>query len=102
MAIPQNNRQEFLPEQAKSKILASLANLSPKALNELVVFVEFLNFREQVMDGLNEESVQSTTKSNYDISEFAGMLSDLTPEEMERFDEAVKRRTLFTDRKMDL
>lgn len=102
MVTLENNRQELLPEQAKYRIVESLANLSPKALNELVVFVEFLNFREQVMDGLNEESVQSTKKSDYDISEFAGMLSDLTPEETQCFDEAVKRRTLFTERKIDL
>ena len=102
MVTLENNRQELLPEQAKYRIVEGLANLSPKALNELAVFVEFLNFREQVMDGLNEESVQSTKKSDYDISEFAGMLSDLTPEETQCFDEAVKRRTLYTERKIDL
>ena len=102
MAIPKNKRQELFPEQARSKIMEGLTNLSSKALNELVVFVEFLNFREQAMDGLNEESVQSTKKADYNISEFAGMLSDLTPEEMQRFDEAVKRRALFADRKIDL
>jgi hypothetical protein len=102
MVIPQNKRQEILPEQAKSKIVSSLTTLSPEALNELVVFVEFLNFREKVIDGLDEESIQSTKQEDYDISEFAGMLSDLTPEEMQCFDEAVKRRTLFADRKTDL
>jgi len=102
MAISQNIRQELLPEQAKSKVMDSLTNLSPKDLNELVVFIEFLNFRKQVIDGLNEESIQSTKKVDYNISEFAGMLSDLTPEETQRFDEAVKRRALFADRKADL
>ncbi len=34
-------------EQAKSKIMEGLANLSLEALNELVVFVEFLHSREQ-------------------------------------------------------
>jgi hypothetical protein len=100
MAIPQNKRQELLPEQAKSKIVSSLTTLSPEALNELVVFVEFLNFREKVMDDLYKENVQSTKKEDYDISEFAGILSDLAPEEMQRFDEAVKKRTLFADGKV--
>ncbi len=51
---------------------------------------------------VSEESVQSTKKDDYNISKFAGMLSDLTPGEMQRFDEAVKRRTLFVDGKIDL
>ncbi|MBM3234714.1 hypothetical protein FJZ31_00265 [Candidatus Poribacteria bacterium] len=91
-----------MPEQAKSKIVSSLTTLSPKALNELVVYIEFLNFREQVIDVLDEENIQPTKKEDYDISEFAGMLSDLTPEEMQRFDEVVKRRPLFADRKTKL
>jgi hypothetical protein len=70
-------------------------------LNELVVYIEFLNFKEKVIDNLHKESIQSTKKEDYDISEFAGMLSDLTPEEMQRFDEAVKRRALFADRKTE-
>jgi len=102
MAIQENKRQELLPEQARINIVESLANLSPKALNELAAFVEFLNFREKAIEQLNEESVQLTKKDDYNISEFAGMLSDLTPEEMRCFDEAVKRRPLFADRKIDL
>ena len=47
--------QMLSAEQAKSKIMEGLANLSLEALNELVVFVEFLNSREQAVEHPNKE-----------------------------------------------
>lgn len=101
MAIQKQTHPELSPEQAKSKVVGGLANLSPGALNELVVFVEFLHLREQAAKQ-NQKTVQVAAEADYDISEFAGMLSDLTAEEMQHFDEVVKRRPLFADRKINL
>lgn len=86
----------MIPEQAKSKIIESLERLSPSALNELAVFVDFLLLKEKE----KQDSVHLVSEEDYDISEFAGMLNDLTPEEMQRLEEATKRRPFRTkDRK---
>jgi len=99
MAISKD-RKKMIPEQAKSKIVESLESLSENALNELAVFVDFLLFKE----GERQENVHLISEEeDYDISEFAGMLKDLTPEEMQRFEEALSRRPLrVKDRKISL
>ena len=51
-------RQILSVEQAKSKIMEGLAHLSLEALNELVVFVEFLYSKEQAASPLNKEVVK--------------------------------------------
>ncbi|MFQ6040545.1 MAG: hypothetical protein ACE5PV_06775 [Candidatus Poribacteria bacterium] len=43
MTNQKNIGQVFSPEQAISKIVGSLANLSIEALNELFVFIDFLH-----------------------------------------------------------
>ena len=95
MAIQKYTDRMLSFEQARSKITEDLANLSLDALNEVAVFVQFLRFKK-------ENVRQLERNSNSDISEFAGMLSDLTPEEMHRFDGAVERRPLFGSRRIDL
>lgn len=45
MSMPQKSHR-LLPEQAKTIVIESLASLSRNALNELVLFVEYLKFRE--------------------------------------------------------
>jgi len=102
MAIQKHTRRPLSPEQARSQIVAGLPDLSREALNELVAFVEFLHFREHTTDKLEGEAIPPQTDIDFDLSSFAGMLSDLTPEEMQRFDDAVKRRPLFAGRKVDL
>jgi hypothetical protein len=101
MTMPPKSHK-LLPEQAKTIIAESLSSLSKDALNELVFFVEFLKFREKAMNELNSGSIEPTDREDYDISKFAGMLSDLTQEEMQHFDESTKRRPLFVERKVDL
>ena len=91
MANQKNIGKAFSPEQAGSKIVGSLANLSPEALNKLLVFIDFLHFREATIDGLGKNIVKSENV-DYDISEFSGMLSDYTPEEVPRFDDSGKRK----------
>lgn len=93
---------KLLPEHAKTIIVESVSSLSRNDLNELVLFVEFLKFREKAMNDSSSGSIESTDKEDYDISKFAGILSDLTKEEMQHFDESTKRRPLFVERKVDL
>ncbi len=50
--------QMLSAEQAKSKIMEGWAHLSLEALNELVVFVEFLHSREQAVPPSNKEVVK--------------------------------------------
>jgi hypothetical protein len=95
MATPKYTKQVLSHEQAKSQIVENLTDLSFEALNEVVVFVEFLRFREK-------NTKEGKSDDNSDVSEFAGMLSDLTPEEIQRFDDAVKRRSLFANQETDL
>ena len=102
MAIQKHTRRSLSPEQARSQIVAGLPDLSREALNELVVFVEFLHFRKHATGQLEGGAIQPSTDIDADLSSFAGMLSDLTPEEMQRFDDAVKRRPLFAGRTVDL
>ena len=102
MATQQPPKNLLSPEQAKSRIVANLTDLSPEALNELVIFVEFLHFREQITTQSEPEKTgRLKTNINSDISDFAGMLSDLTSEEIQRFEEAVRRRPLFSERKIE-
>ena len=94
MAIQKYTEHMLSFEQERAKITEDLANLSLDALNEVAVFVKFLRFREQ-----NVRQLEGNSDS--DISEFAGMLSDLTSEEMHCFDGAVERRPLISNRIYD-
>jgi len=70
--------QVFSPEQARYRIVERLPDLSPEALKELLVFIDFLHFREQATDQPDKKIGKNV---DYEISG-AGMLSDLTSEEM--------------------
>jgi len=50
--------QVFSPKQARYKIVERLAELSPEALKELLVFIDFLRFREQANDQPDKKIVK--------------------------------------------
>ena len=61
---------------------------------------DFLHFRERTTNQSKKETVELREEGASDISAFAGMLSDLAPEEMQCFDDAVNRRPLVADREI--
>lgn len=58
MANKKNAGRVFSPEQAKYRVMEKLSDLSPKALNELLVFIDFLYFREQAADSPDKKTIK--------------------------------------------
>lgn len=78
----------------EGELIEELKELSEAEQAKLLKLVRFL--REEIFP----ESSRSTDKAA--VLRHAGLLSDLTPEEEQRFAEAVRRRSLFGDRQARL
>ena len=77
----------------EQELIQELKSLSRPDMARIVKMVHFL--KEEIFDKKAKHDKQ-------EILDCAGMLKDLSDEEVELFEETVKRKTLFRDRKVKL